>query len=131
MLPRRGAIGQLFRELHQLLQQHGIRGSQRMTIWHDYEYHDEETDAEAAIVTDDAIPADSGISCRVLPAVETMACVIHQGPTETIGDGCQALLQWIEVNGYRLDGPERVVLLERGPTWAEGVVEMQYPVALK
>ena len=128
LLPRRSAIGQLFRELRGLMQTHGVSGSPHMTIWHDADFRDCEVDAEAAVVTDDPVPAESGISCRILPEVETMACVVHHGPPETIGDGCQALLTWIEANGYRLDGPERVVLIERAGGPGQGVVEMQYPV---
>ena len=102
----------------------------RMTIWHETEYHDREVDAEAAVVTGDPVPEAGPVVARVLPAVESMACVIHQGPPETIGDGCQALLRWIEANGYQLDGPERVVMLQRGGANAtDSVVEMQYPIA--
>jgi DNA-binding transcriptional MerR regulator len=130
LLPGRSAIGQLFRELHANLRRHGINGTTNLTIWHDADYRDEEVDAEAAVVSDARVPESGPLIARELPAVATMACVVHHGSPETIGDGCQALLQWIEANGYRLDGPERVVLLQRGKAgWNDAVAEMQYPIA--
>jgi DNA-binding transcriptional MerR regulator len=129
LLPSRQAIGQLFRELTEFQFRHNLHGTIRTTIWHETEYKERGIDAEAAVATDDVVPDDIRVSTRLLTAVETMACVIHQGSRETIGDGCQALLEWIEANDFQLDGPERVVLLERGGAdWNNAVVEMQYPV---
>lgn len=132
LLPGRNAIGQLFRELYANARRYGISGTTNLTIWHDPEYVAEEVDAEAALVSDDPVPESGPLVARELPAVDTMACVIHQGSPESIGDGCQALLQWIEANGYQLDGPERVVLLQRGKAgWNDAVAEIQYPIAAR
>jgi hypothetical protein len=41
-----------------------------------------------------------------------------------------AVLTWIETNGYRVAGPERVRAIERaGREGQDDVAEMQFPVA--
>lgn len=129
LIATRNAIGQLFRELSMYQQKHQIHAMNWATVWHETEFHEKGIDAEATIATYDAVPAEGRVVGRVLPAVEHMATVIHHGPVETVGDGCQALLKWIEANGYQLDGPERVVLLQRGGhDRSNAVAELQYPV---
>ncbi len=129
VLPSRSAIGRLFRALHQYELRRHLNVTARTTIWHETEFHEQGIDAEATFATADAVIPEGGVAGRILPAVETMACVIHQGTPETIGEGCQALLAWIEANDYELDGPERVVMLQRGgPAGAEMLAEMQFPV---
>ncbi|MGA7668876.1 MAG: MerR family transcriptional regulator [Nitrolancea sp.] len=129
LIPTRNAIGQLFRELTMYQQKHQIHASSMATIWHETEFYEQGIDAEATIATDDPVPAEGRVVGRVLPAVEHMATVIHHGSPSNIGDGCQALLKWIEANGYQLEGPERVVLLQRGGAdWSNTVAELQYPV---
>jgi effector-binding domain-containing protein len=77
-------------------------------------------------VTADPPPPDVDVRARELPA-ETLACVVHAGPTETIGQACQALLAWIEPSGYRLAGPERVRAIEFGRP--NSTAELQVPIA--
>ena len=130
-LPARSAIIGLFRELFLFQQRHRLTYSSATVLWHEAEFHDEEVDAEATIGTEDLIPAGGRIVARVLPAVETMACVVHEGPPETVSMACETLLNWIEANGFELAGPERGVLLQRGRPDGQGwIMEMQYPVAL-
>jgi DNA-binding transcriptional MerR regulator len=131
VLPGRSAIVGLFRELFLFQRRHNLSASNPIVIWHETEFHDEEVDAEATFVTDDPIPGGARIVERFLPEVETMACLIHQGPVDTIGLACETLVNWIEGNGYRLAGPERGILLQRGSADGRGsIMEMQYPVAL-
>lgn len=128
-VPSRPAIGSLFRELARYQQRHRVRATAWTTIWHDPDFREAEIDAEATIASADPLPVDGPVQPRVLPAVERMACVAHQGPSETIGAGCRALLGWIETNGYRVAGPERVRALEpAGPGRREVVLELQFPV---
>ena len=129
LIPTRNAIGRLFRELTMYQQKHQLRASSWATIWHETEFREQGIDAEATFATDDPVPAEGRVVGRVLPAIERMATVVHHGSPSNIGDGCQALLKWIEANGYQLDGPERVVLLQRGGAdWSKTVAELQYPV---
>jgi DNA-binding transcriptional MerR regulator len=130
-LPSRSAIIDLFRELFVVQRQHGWAYTSPTVLWHEAEFHDVEVDAEATIGTEDLIATSGRVVGRVLPAVETMACVVHEGPHETVSLACETLLNWIDANGYELAGPERGVLLQRGTPDGQGwIMEMQYPVAI-
>lgn len=125
MLCERGGIGELFRQLHAYQQRHQLAAVDWLAIWHDREFQETGIDAEAAFVTADAPPPDDAIQARELPA-ETMACIAHSGPTETIGQACMALLSWVELNGFQVAGPERIRAIERGgPT---STAELQVPI---
>jgi DNA-binding transcriptional MerR regulator len=128
VLPRRGDVAQLFRALAAYQQRHGLHASSWAVVWHDPDFREEEIDAEATFATTDPLPADDRVCSTELPLVETMACLVHHGAPDTIGAACRVLAQWIDVNRYQLAGPERVRLIERGPTGATSVVELQVPV---
>ena len=69
-----------------------------------------------------------------LPAVETMACVVHHGSYDMLGQAYGDLMTWIEVNGYRIVGPNRDVYLrgpESGGAPTTYVTEVQAPVKKK
>jgi DNA-binding transcriptional MerR regulator len=128
-LPERRAIGGLFRQLHAYEQRHHLAVTDRLVIWHDQEFRDSGIDVEAAFVTIDPPPPDDAVQARELPAA-TLACLVHAGPTETIGQACMALLSWVEPSGYRLAGPERVRAIERSDREGQNsVAELQLPVA--
>ncbi len=65
-----------------------------------------------------------------LPAVETMASVIHHGSFSTLNQAYNAILKWIETNGYHISGPTRELNLEyeRGGDQSKFVTEIQFPV---
>src|SRR5258708_5335437 len=65
-----------------------------------------------------------------LPAVETMASVIHHGSFSTLNQAYNAILNWIETNGYHISGPNRELNLEYEPGGDESkfVTEVQFPV---
>ena len=129
ILPNRNAIGDLFRALFAYRQRHGLSATAPTAIWHDPDYRASDVDAEATFATTDPLPPDEQIMPRTLPAVETIACVVHQGAPDTIGPACLALLSWVEANGYQVAGPERVRSIERyGPSGQDTLVEMQLPV---
>jgi len=129
-LSSRGAIGELFRRLGAYRERNGLAATSWLAIWHDPDYREAGIDAEAAFATVDPLPPDAVVRARELPAVASMACVVHQGPPETTGRACMALLGWIETNGYGVAGPERVRLIERAErAGQDSVVELQVPVA--
>ncbi len=69
-----------------------------------------------------------------LPAVEQMACLVHQGPYESFSKSYQLLLGWIVRNGYQPAGPNReVYLVGPGQTKnaTEYVTEIQLPLTRK
>lgn len=65
-----------------------------------------------------------------LPAVETMASLIHHGSFSTLSQAYEALFKWIEANGYHASGPNRELNLEyeRGGDQSKFVTELQVPV---
>ncbi|MBD3184628.1 hypothetical protein GF312_20275 [Candidatus Poribacteria bacterium] len=63
-----------------------------------------------------------------------MACTIHNGSYELIGDAYNALMNWIEENSYEISGCAREVYLkgpEMGADPATFVTEVQIPVKKK
>jgi effector-binding domain-containing protein len=66
-----------------------------------------------------------------LPAA-TMAATVHHGAYNTINAAHEAVLEWVEANGYRIVGPDREINLHNtmpirqdDPSY---VTEIQYPV---
>lgn len=128
-LPARSAIGELFRQLATYQRRHGLVATAWTVIWHDPDFRETDVDAEATFTTDEPLPPDGQIRTGELAAVETMACVIHQGAAESIGRACRSVLTWIDANGYRVVGPERVRSLgEAGPVRSDSILELQFPV---
>lgn len=82
-----------------------------MTIYHDQEYREKDIDAEVILPLKVAIPGNEDMHMIQLPQVRTAACVVHTGDYSTIYQAYNALLEWIEANGYRLAGPIREVYL--------------------
>jgi AraC family transcriptional regulator len=61
-----------------------------------------------------------------------MACVVHQGSYELLTGAYEAIMGWIESNGYRVTGPSRDVYLqgpESGLDAADYVTEVQFPLS--
>ena len=75
---------------------------------------------------------DQRIKQLLLPGVEKMATVVHNGPFITIGEAYTAILKWIEANGYKINGPAREVYLQpadkASQTDPDTVTEIQFPV---
>ncbi|BDV31598.1 MerR family transcriptional regulator [Microbacterium terricola] len=72
----------------------------------------------------------AGYEVVTLPAVPTMATLIHRGDMTGIGESWGALMQQVVADGYRMTGLCREVYLvadghEPGPDW---VTELQVPV---
>lgn len=63
------------------------------------------------------------------------AVTVHHGPFNSLSNAYAALLNWIEVNGYRINGPEREIYLKTGVPLSQDdpsyVTEIQFPVARK
>jgi effector-binding domain-containing protein len=111
-----------------------------LTLYHDDEYKERDWDLEVCEPIDINLPETSRVKVRTLPAVDTMACTVHHGPFTTINEAYQALMKWVEANGYRICGPSREVYLreaerntEGGPVLVsqgdpETITEVQIPV---
>lgn len=75
------------------------------------------------------VPGD-GYDVVTLPAVETMATLLHRGDMAGIGESWSRLMGRVIHEGYRMTGPCREVYVEAdghepGPDW---VTELQVPV---
>jgi DNA-binding transcriptional MerR regulator len=96
-------------------------------------YHagEPEIDVEVCIaISADAV--DGGL-VHTLPEVESMASTIHKGPFTGFASAYANLLKWIDVNGYRVNGPDRQIYLrlpEEGQRRSDpnALTEMQVPV---
>jgi effector-binding domain-containing protein len=97
-------------------------------------YHSEEPeiDAEVCEPLDRIIDSQGDIRSYNLPGFETVASTIHHGPFITIGQAYEALIQWIEANGYQFAGPSREIYLNPAGNGSQTnpatVTEIQFPV---
>lgn len=104
------------------------------TLYHDEDHKERDWDVEVCEPVGGELPAGERVKVQTLPAVETMACVVHDGPFVTIGEAYDAILKWMDGNGYRVAGPCREVYLQ--PPRKEGdqndpatVTEIQFLAA--
>jgi DNA-binding transcriptional MerR regulator len=109
-----------------------------LAIYYNAEYVEHDIDMELGTPIDRqpfAVGAQpESITVRELPAVETMASVIHKGDIWDIGQAMVALYSWIGSHGYASNGPYRELHL----FWRELeieteqfrniVIEMQIPI---
>ncbi len=103
------------------------------TIYHDAEYRDRNIDSEVCEPVGSA-PVESSGRMKVyeLPAI-TAASIVHHGPFTTLTNAYNAVLKWIDENGYRVCGPEREIYIYtgKGPVRQDDpsyVTEVQFPV---
>ena len=80
------------------------------------------------------------VKVQTLPVVETMACTLHHGPFTSISEAYEAIVKWIDANGYSICGPSRELVLREpagnpgggavkaSQTDPETVIEVQFPV---
>lgn len=132
VIPTYSQVGQLFGEIFAYLGQHGVSPSgPALAIYYDPEYRERDADVEAAVPVGVHLPGGDRVKVRELPGVEAMACVVHRGGYDGLGQAYSALMSWIEANGYRIAGPNREVYLRgAGPNVDPGayVTEVQFPV---
>jgi effector-binding domain-containing protein len=135
VIPSYGEQGQLWDELGAYLAQHKLKSvGSCFTLYYDEGYKERDVDAEVCepVPADAPLPSQERVKVYNLPAVETMACVVHRGSLDaTLVQAYTDLLAWIETNGYHIAGPNRDVYL-RGPESSDDpttyVTEVQIPV---
>ena len=102
-----------------------------LDLWYDMGEGDSQRNMHvaAAIPISGSLPEGEGVTVETLPAA-TMACVVHHGSFAEFQRAYQALLSWIEANGYQIVGPNREIYLqyERDGDPADYVTEIQFPV---
>ncbi|HET9590385.1 MAG TPA: MerR family transcriptional regulator [Anaerolineales bacterium] len=105
-------IQYMFEEAEAYVAQFNARADKPpMTIYHDQEYREKDIDAEVILPLKFAIAGRDEMRVVALPQLETVACVVHTGDYTTIYQAYNALLEWIEANGYHMAGPVREVYL--------------------
>jgi effector-binding domain-containing protein len=125
-------LGQLFGEVFGYLGPRGISPmGPPVGIYYGEEFSEEAMDVEVAVPVSGAVPEGERIKGHQLPAVEHMACLIHEGDYKLVGGTYGQLMAWVEANGYRMCGPVREVYV-RGPESGDDasayITEIQLPV---
>lgn len=71
------------------------------------------------------------LTLQTLPAVETMATLVHLGRVSDSHRGSGALASWMEQQGWQMSGVGRELLIQlpQSPEQDEAVIELQLPVA--
>jgi DNA-binding transcriptional MerR regulator len=116
-----------------LLQNHLVPTGASLSIYHDRGYREKNVNIEVCAPTDALIFSGEKVSIHDLPAVDSMACAIHQGEYAALANAYQAMMTWIEANHYQIYGPIREVYLEQvhsslSGDSAQNVTEIQIPV---
>jgi DNA-binding transcriptional MerR regulator len=132
VIPTYDAQGPLWGELVAFLEQHGVKSvGPCLTIYHDPEYREHDVEVEVCELVGRSLPEHPRIRVYELPAVETMASVVHEGSYAGFSETYAVLLGWIEANGYRIVGPNREIYVraaEHTDDPDEFVTEIQFPV---
>jgi DNA-binding transcriptional MerR regulator/predicted transcriptional regulator YdeE len=139
ILPKYSAVGALFGEVYEALgpfagealgPNPGEAG-QTMVLWYDAEFKERDVDGAAAFVLRCHVPDRGRMQVHELPAA-LVAATVHHGSYNTIGEAHEAVITWIDANGYRIVGPDREIYLHNtmpirldDPSY---VTEIQYPV---
>lgn len=105
-------IQYMFEELEVYVTQFNARADRPpISIYHDPEYREENIDAEVVVPLKSVIPGTDAIYVLEMARIPKAACVVHTGDYRTIYQAYNALLSWIESNGYRMKGPIREVYI--------------------
>jgi DNA-binding transcriptional MerR regulator len=121
-------IGRLFDEVYTHLAACGVQpAGPALAIWYD---HASDLDAEAAVPIADTLPAHDRVIVRELPAIETVASVVHHGSYSSISQAYYALQSWAATNEYRTVAPERTIYVRGGndPQDESYITEILFPV---
>ncbi len=94
-----------------LFQKHIRPNGPCLSLYHDDEARERDWDIEVCEPIIIEMGETGRVRVRILPEVASMACVIHKGPFLTIGEAYEAVMKWIDMNGYRICGPGREVYL--------------------
>jgi DNA-binding transcriptional MerR regulator len=124
-------LGRLFAEVMQAINQQGAAiAGPGTTLYYDPDYREHDVDVGACLAFTGELRESEQVKVIELPAVETMASVIHHGSFTTMHQAYHSILGWIEANGYRVSGPNRELNLEFEPGGDEAkfVTEIQFPV---
>lgn len=124
----------LWNQLGPALQKAGVKPAGTcFTLDHDAEYRETDHDLEVCEPLSGEVHLEAPAQVRLLPAVECMASLIHEGPFSTLDQSYQEMIKWLESNGYQIVDCNREIYLEvteeAGPGKDNGkLTEIQFPV---
>ena len=131
VLPSYGHLGELFAAIGPYLGKvHAPMSGPPVTIYHDKEFKEADVDVEVAFPLWRAVKGEGEFVFKELPGFEKVASVMYKGPYEGLGKAYNAVLRWVEANGYHVIGPNREIYFnEPAKTKPEDLVtEVQVPV---
>jgi len=112
VIPTFAAQGRVWNELDAFLSRRKANPiGPCLTVYHDTEFKEHDVDVEVCEPLGSAVPGDDRVKVYTLPGVEKMACILHRGSFENVGQTYGALTAWIQANGYRIIGSNREVYL--------------------
>lgn len=99
-------------------------------LYTDAEFREQDISVEACFPIAEPINETETVLVYTVDGVDAAACTIHKGPFEGLGGAFDAVMQWIEANGYRINGACREVYLEYDMNGdpADYITEVQCPV---
>lgn len=124
----------LWRELEAYLKQQRIPATiPCFAMYHDADYRERDIEVEVcAPVETSAQGGNARVKIYDQPAVATVASLVHRGPLQKLHEAYGVLMQWLEMNGYRVAGPNRDVYVhytfpirQDDPSY---VTEIQVPI---
>jgi len=127
-------LGRFFQDVHGYIHGSGPGVSQTgpsLDLWYDEGEGEMQRDMHvaAAIPFQGPLAPTGEIKIETLPG-QTMASVIHHGNFAGFQKAYEAVLGWINANGYRIVGPSREVYLQHDAGRPdESITEIQFPVA--
>ena len=145
-IPWTGSFAPLFGEIETFAAEYSARAkASPLSIYHDMEFNEAESDVEIAVPVERPLPARGQIGCRELPGESSMVCATYRGGYGQSAPLLNSMLHWIEAHQYEITGPlrevyhrfnanelQRLHLPESFLTEAEAefVTELQIPLAL-
>ncbi len=125
-------LNSAFREVGEYVQQHGAATDKPcIAVWYTPPDQTMDEDVEATYPLDKKIAASERVQIHELPETR-VAAVMHQGDFRLFNDSYKAILNWIERNGYTINGPFREVYHRWNRNALDNVmVEIQFPVTKK
>lgn len=136
MIPDYYAEGELWKELSEVVTQHGIEISQdTFSIYHDEDYREENVDVEVCVRVNEAGQDTELVKFRHTEHVPIMACTMVYGEFSNIAGAYRSFAQWMQNNSqYKMSGANRQIV-HRGP-WNEEnpekyLTEIQIPLKRK
>jgi DNA-binding transcriptional MerR regulator/effector-binding domain-containing protein len=100
-------------------------------IYHDGEYRETDIDVEICEAVT-AVKEDSEmLKFKVIDRVKNAACVLHKGPYEGFPNAYNAILKWLERNGYEIIDHPRESYIDGAwnkDSAADWLTEIQFPV---